>query len=286
VSTIVYQVRDWNQHFENNKSRERDACHFVCVPNKQDGMGLNRLLSHPNGTKIYGVFHLIIGACSRHKKPRLGWLTDTGRAPDGHCPGTAWAPSDLAFIWRRPISEIEEALEVLSSPNIGWLNKIDKLGQSGARQVPVECPPSARVVPAECLGREGKEGNEQKEGKGTESAPPPALRSTNGHIPSEREFFDEFMNDGIPTDYLRKQWVWFDGNDAWLTHERRLKKWQSIVRQRWVEDRARWEKNRHATNSKNNGSNDRNAGTANANQTGSYSAAARARLAKPVPGAQ
>jgi hypothetical protein len=278
---IVYQVQDWDKLFENNKSRERDNCHFVCVPNKQDGMGLTRVLACKNGAAIYGIWHLILGACSRQRRPRAGWMTD-----DGHQTGTPWALADLALRWRRQEQEIVEALELLTSPNIQWIKAFDVPANGTADEVPAECPGSARVVPAECLGREGKEGNEQKEGKGTESAPPPALRSANGHIPSEREFLDEFMSDGIPTDYLRKQWVWFDGNDAWLTHERRLKKWQSIVRQRWVEDRAKWEKNRHATNSKNNGSNDRNAGTANANQTGSYSAAARARLAKSVPGAQ
>lgn len=153
-SSYVYQVLDWDRLFENNKSRERDQLHFVCVPNKQDGMGLTRVLTHPNGAAIYGIWQLILGACSRQNRPRDGWLTDTGRAPDGHEAGTPWAPADLALRWRRPVTEIEEALRVLSAPNINWIKALPL-------KVPAECPDSARIVPVECLGteREGREGN-------------------------------------------------------------------------------------------------------------------------------
>jgi len=148
---MPYQVLDWDRHFENNKSRERDSCRFVCVPNKQDGLGLTHILAEPDGAAIYGIFQLVIGALSRQRRPRAGWLT-----VDGHQAGTPWALSDLALRWRRSVSEIERALEVLCSERVGWI--------SG------ECPPSAQQVPAECPGMEGK----GREGKGKESPPPPS----------------------------------------------------------------------------------------------------------------
>jgi hypothetical protein len=239
MTTVVYQIQNWDELFENNKSRTVDRCQFVCVPNKQDGMGLTRVLAHKNGRAIYGLWHLMVGACSRQRRPRAGWMTDTG-----HQTGTAWTLNDLALRWRCQEADISEALEILSSPNIGWIKRFE-----------IECPTSVRSVSARCQvtdieGKEekGTEGNEWKEGEGTGNAPrvPEAGNPQLAHIPSEHEFLDEFMNDGIPTDYLRKQWVWFDGNDAWLTRERRLKKWPAIVRQRWAEDRAKWGRNGHA----------------------------------------
>src|SRR5579872_3770087 len=76
---LVYRVKDWDTRFENYKSREVDSCGFVCVPNKQDGLGLNRILAETDGAAVYGIFSLIIGACSRQRRPRSGWLTDDGR---------------------------------------------------------------------------------------------------------------------------------------------------------------------------------------------------------------
>jgi hypothetical protein len=138
----LYQVKDWNDHFENNKSRERDECSFVCVPNKQHGLGFSRIMAEKDGACIYGIWCAILGACSQQKKPREGWLTD-----DGHPTGTAWTPDDLALKFRRPASEIRRAFDFLCSPKIGWLLRLE-LAEDGqlvtsALEVPAECPSDA-----------------------------------------------------------------------------------------------------------------------------------------------
>jgi hypothetical protein len=127
---MIYQIRDWRSHFENNKSREREQCSFVCVPNKQHGMGLIRVLAEPDGAAIIGVWVLILQACSRQGRHRDGWLTD-----DGHPAGNPWTVADLALRWRRPEAEIERTLFCLSSPQVGWIQ--------AHPEVPAECPPSA-----------------------------------------------------------------------------------------------------------------------------------------------
>ena len=166
----VYQVKDWDTHYENNKSRERDECSFVCVPNKQDGLGFLRLMAEKDGASIYGIFNLIIGACSRQRRPRNGWLTD-----DGTENGIPWTVEDLAMRWRRSAGDVSRALDVLSSERIGWIGKADiertpdTALTSSARVVPAECPPGALER------REGNEGNRKKEGSAepqAASAPP------------------------------------------------------------------------------------------------------------------
>lgn len=142
---MIYRVLNWERVFENNKSRERDACSFVCVPNKQHGMSFSRIMAEPDGGAIYGIWCLILGACSQQKKPRAGWLTE-----DGHQTGTPWAPSDLALKFRRPEAEITRALDFLCSPKIGWMEgektsqDVDsKPSKNSARSVPVDCPSTA-----------------------------------------------------------------------------------------------------------------------------------------------
>src|SRR4029079_14917303 len=87
---------------------------------------------------------------SKQRKPRLGYLTDTGR-PNGN-PLTA---RQLSVKTKIPADTIEAMLSAVSSSEIDWVERV--------KQVPAECPDGARQVPAECLGREGKAG---KAGKG------------------------------------------------------------------------------------------------------------------------
>jgi hypothetical protein len=151
----LYQVIDWSEHFENSKSRERDRCGFVCVPNKQAGLGFTRLMAEKDGAMIYGIWCLLLGALSRQRKPRGGWLTQ-----DGHQAGTPWAVSDLALLWRRPEPEIERALTFLSSTAVGWIAVYDP-------SLNGDCPPTARAVPADCppTALERREENEEKRKK-------------------------------------------------------------------------------------------------------------------------
>ena len=123
---MIYQILGWDSHFENNRSRQVEKCNFVCVPNKQSGMGFRRLLREPDGMAIYGLWHCILGACSQQqvgvgdgkqwRSLRDGWLTDNGRAD-----GVAWTEEDLSVKFGRPEEEIKRALSVLSSVKIGWV---------------------------------------------------------------------------------------------------------------------------------------------------------------------
>ena len=161
-----YRIKNWDQHFENNKSRERDACSWCAIPNKQDGLGYGRLLRRKNGAALYGAFVAVVLSASKQKRPRDGHLTDTGRA-DG-CPYSA---DDLSVKTQVPVSIISEMLDVVSDASIGWIETYD----DSALEVPAECPPSAL---------EGK-GREEKEEKGNGVVDPAC---------SENQDFDSFWS--------------------------------------------------------------------------------------------
>ena len=113
---MIYQIANWDALYENSRSREIDTCKFVCVPNKQHGMGFKQILAQPDGAALYGIFHCILGACSRQKRPRAGWLTE-----DGQPNGLPWEAADLSVQFTRPEKEVKRALEILTSRKVGWL---------------------------------------------------------------------------------------------------------------------------------------------------------------------
>jgi hypothetical protein len=150
MTLFVYQVLNWDENFENYKSREVDDCSFVCVPNKQHGMGLTRILAEPDGAAIYGVWNLILGACSRQRRPRDGWLTH-----DGTAEGTAWTVDDLALRWRRTREEVTRDLEFLCSDAVGWMVRHERDLETSTPAVPGEYP-SSTVKGRERKGMEEK----------------------------------------------------------------------------------------------------------------------------------
>jgi hypothetical protein len=122
----IYQIADWNEHFENSRSREIESCTWVATPNKHHGTGFQRILASQDGMAMYGLWCLIVQACSRQRaagqRRRNGWLTD-----DGTAAGHPWDAADLAERWRQPVDLVQYGLDLFCSPRIGWLLAHDHL---------------------------------------------------------------------------------------------------------------------------------------------------------------
>jgi hypothetical protein len=149
----LYRIRDWDRHFENNRTRELKRLDWVPVPNKHDGDGFTELLDHPNGMAHYAAWHLILQVASKCN-PRGTLARDTiGTIPQdgaGDCQ-TPHTPQSLARITRGDEKAFSEAIPRLVS--IGWL---EACGES--RHNPA---PNCGKVPMEGNGREGN-GIEEK----------------------------------------------------------------------------------------------------------------------------
>jgi len=156
-----YRILDWDANFENYKSREYDRCNFVCMPNKQHGMGVTFILAQEDGDAIYGVWCLIVGACSQQRRPRSGWLTD-----DGTPAGRAWSVEDMALRWRRSIARIERCIRILTSPEVKWL--YDAEPETNGANVPLHYPEGIRLI----AGREEKRREEKEDSEMAEPSSP------------------------------------------------------------------------------------------------------------------
>lgn len=179
VSEIVYQVADWDAHFENDRSRTRDRCSFVCVPNKQHGMGFCYVVSEPDGGAIYGVWNMILGACSQQNLPRKGWLTSNGR-PDG----LPWDEISLSMKFRRPLGEIRRALDFLSTPAVGWLIRHSLPADSPSTHSPLPVDPPAGTL-------KDLKGRERKEVKASKTLKPPKPAKSSKRHSRENELMDD-----------------------------------------------------------------------------------------------
>ena len=112
--TLVYRIRNWNQLFETRGSRKHSRpLARISLSTSLEGLVLRRLLSDPQGAAAYGVWVLLLQIAA--KTPRRGILADAT--------GIYTAP-DLALLTGIPESQVQDALELLSSPRIGLLEQV------------------------------------------------------------------------------------------------------------------------------------------------------------------
>lgn len=112
----LFQIVDWDRKFENDRSRTRDACRFVCVGNDLSDPALIELLLHPFGTHCDSVFLSMLRLCSRQRKPREGWLTDDGRRD-----GNPFTIDRLARLFRVEAIFVKLTLHACVGRDIGWI---------------------------------------------------------------------------------------------------------------------------------------------------------------------
>jgi hypothetical protein len=176
----LYQVVEWNRLYENNKSRERDQCSFVCVPN-DDGPAIAAILGQYEGLQIIGIWLLIMKLCSRQRRPREGYLTLNGR-PDEWRLGA----DQLAHMWKVPAATIRRALLILSSPQVGYLKLLD-----GVAERPLTTEDS-QEVPAET-------GTASARREGHQDCPPERAPQVPAEVPAETGTFEVPENVSITT---------------------------------------------------------------------------------------
>lgn len=96
---------------------------------------------------------------------------------------------------------------------------------------------ASRDGSTEGKGREEKGMEEEGNARAQEAKEDP-------HVPSEREFMEAFVVDGIPPEYLQPRFTWFQGSrKRWFDRHGDLLDWRWLVRRWWMQDRATWTPN-------------------------------------------
>jgi hypothetical protein len=158
----MMRVRDWEQLYENNRSREMKRTNWFPAPNDLSADSYVELVEHPDGCGHLGVWHAILMVASK-ARPRRGLLIrEDGRAHDAE---------SLARVTRLPADVIKAALMRLVQ--IGVLEVVDEeVVDEGATEIndlpphpPAGSPQDHAIQPQEGAAEgKGKEHHHQ-EGK-------------------------------------------------------------------------------------------------------------------------
>ena len=148
---MLLKIKNWNDHYENAKSRTVGALAWVPIPNDHSNLKYIRLIQgHKNGAAHFGVFISLLQICSRQSKDsRSGYLTH-----DGTESGIPYGYHDITAVTRIDTKMIQEAIERLISPEIGWV--IDE-------EYTAVAPQYTDGVPAVTVEGKGREQNGTEE---------------------------------------------------------------------------------------------------------------------------
>ena len=197
---MAYRIRNWERHFENNRTKELRKMSWVPVPNKHDGDGYTDLMSRKNAMALYGAWHLILQVASKCE-PR-GTLVRDIVNPAPSCGDAApscgdAAPScaahngaSIARLTRGDGQIIEAMLKV--GIEIGWIEQFVMDNEvTESRENPA---PSCGNPAPSCAEWKGKKG---REGKGREAAParvPVEMPDVPDSLNRSPDFADAFLD--------------------------------------------------------------------------------------------
>ena len=164
---MTFRIVNWDDHFENNRSRDVQVLNWVPVPNKLDGDGYTELIDHPDGASIYGAWVACVLVASKCD-PRGTLLRAGNKDHDS---------ASLSRITRIKAKWFDLMFERTLS--IGWIETYDNPA--------LGCGETAGA----CTEEKGMEGN------GTEGKEQKDLVISKGNdgqegIPSAQEFFDRW----------------------------------------------------------------------------------------------
>ncbi len=171
MTVKVFRIKDWEKHYENNRTRELKKMDWVRVPNSHDGEGYCQMVKGEFGTQVFGAWVACIQVASRCE-PR-GTLMRKNQTPH-----TAMS---LAERTRLSVAAFEEMLRRAMLPTVNWielvsLSVVTEIPHSDAESphgdAAISSPPSA----LHSYSEKGMQGEKQSSKKLVVEFPiPPSL---------------------------------------------------------------------------------------------------------------
>ncbi len=105
----MYRIKNWNDFYENSRSRKVKDLAWVPIPNRHDGESYARLMMHKDAPVIFTVWVLLLQVASRCQNRGI-LMTSSG---------IAHTPETLSIKTRAKVDWFEKSLPFLVQ--IGWL---------------------------------------------------------------------------------------------------------------------------------------------------------------------
>lgn len=208
----TFRIRNWNAHFENNRTRDMKRMSWVPIPVKLAGDGYTEMIEGKDGPAVYGAWIacvLVAASCD----PRGTLLRGNGEPHD---------PQSLSRITRIRTPIIQNMLE--RAQGVGWIEDI-AIPQEGAG-IPQESALSGRKE------SEGRNSNGHPAGA---DACPMTRGEWNG--PGFEMFWAEYPRK-VAKQSARKAWAGLHQNGTKEAARERLKAIVGLLRERCDE----WDK--------------------------------------------
>jgi len=119
----IYQVVNWESHFEGAKTKTYNNKTTCSMPTKH-GLGYRKLVRNENGAALFGAWCSLIQLLSRHPKERQGYCTDTGQTQ-----GEPYTDADLEMMTDIPKDVFSRLFEITQT--IGWVRVIEAKDTTG-----------------------------------------------------------------------------------------------------------------------------------------------------------
>jgi hypothetical protein len=168
----AYHFTDWDDLYENNKSREIETLSYFMQPNKLVGEGIGFLRQEPDWLELYGTLGFLKILASQSRRKFRGWLVKSDTPLDA---------SRISALTAIPRDKVQRALDFFSSAPMDWLEFVDMptgkrhadgTATTGKRhsdgntstpaQVPTKCRPSADVFSGGLTDRSSTEEEERE----------------------------------------------------------------------------------------------------------------------------
>ncbi len=199
----TYRIANWNERYENNRTRDLKRLEWFPMPNRMDGDGYTELVDHKDGPLHLAAWVAILQVASRCDE-RGTLLRDTKIPHD---------ELSLARITRIPAKVFESAFPRLVS--IGWLvqDVAEEQRADGCGNVAAGCG----TKPQEGAGKSQEGALNGMEGKGKKGMELPPLP------------------DGIRTPRLQLAW------ERWQAHRTQIKRPLTVLAaEEQIEDFKKW----------------------------------------------
>lgn len=127
---LVYEIVDWDTHYETADSRKRKELFWVRIPVGRLSKRYRRLMRRPDGPEVFAVWIAVLQLAAT--MPTRGLLVDAK--------GEALTADDIEDETDMPATVVANALGVLAGERIGWLTA------SGCKNQ-TECKPKPKPKP-------------------------------------------------------------------------------------------------------------------------------------------
>ena len=125
---MAIEIKDWSKHYEKSDHKKCKDMTWVAIPIKFEGLKYRRIMKMKDGPQILGAWLVLLQLAA--KMPVRGVFRDDGKD---------LSFDDLELMSDFPAKILENAISVLSSESIGWIQEL-----SGSLRKNSANPPTTR----------------------------------------------------------------------------------------------------------------------------------------------